>query len=102
MALASGGFAARGGAALVKNGGHSGTLAGLLELACPMATADSKDQPAHAAQAPVSGKTSKVKHAVESPEAGRAGPPTAEHGGPKGPEPTRYGDWERGGRCIDF
>ncbi len=26
----------------------------------------------------------------------------AELGGPKGPEPTRYGDWERKGRCIDF
>ena len=25
-----------------------------------------------------------------------------EIGGPKGPEPTRYGDWEKGGRCIDF
>ena len=25
-----------------------------------------------------------------------------ETGGPKGPEPTRYGDWEKGGRCIDF
>ena len=25
-----------------------------------------------------------------------------EHGGPKGLEPTRYGDWERKGRCIDF
>ncbi len=25
-----------------------------------------------------------------------------EIGGPKGPEPTRYGDWERGGRCVDF
>jgi hypothetical protein len=22
--------------------------------------------------------------------------------GPRGPEPTRYGDWERKGRCIDF
>jgi hypothetical protein len=22
--------------------------------------------------------------------------------GPAGPEPTRYGDWERRGRCIDF
>jgi len=29
-------------------------------------------------------------------------PVTGEHGGPKGPEPTRYGDWERGGRCFDF
>ena len=25
-----------------------------------------------------------------------------EIGGPKGPEPTRYQDWERRGRCIDF
>lgn len=25
-----------------------------------------------------------------------------EIGGPKGPEPTRYGDWENGGRCTDF
>ena len=25
-----------------------------------------------------------------------------ETGGPKGLEPTRYGDWEKGGRCIDF
>ena len=25
-----------------------------------------------------------------------------EIGGPKGPEPTRYGDWEIGARCIDF
>ncbi|XP_037469871.1 uncharacterized protein LOC119342136 [Triticum dicoccoides] len=27
---------------------------------------------------------------------------TGEIGGPHGPEPTRYGDWERGGRCSDF
>jgi len=25
-----------------------------------------------------------------------------EIGGPKGKDPTRYGDWERKGRCIDF
>ena len=29
-------------------------------------------------------------------------PPVAEIGGRKGPEPTRYGDWELNGRCIDF
>uniref|UniRef100_U3IXF4 Succinate dehydrogenase assembly factor 4, mitochondrial n=3 Tax=Anatinae TaxID=2068716 RepID=U3IXF4_ANAPP len=29
-------------------------------------------------------------------------PTTKERGGPKGPEPTRFGDWERKGRCIDF
>lgn len=27
---------------------------------------------------------------------------TAETGGPSGPEPTRYGDWERKGICVDF
>jgi hypothetical protein len=25
-----------------------------------------------------------------------------EIGGTKGPEPTRYGDWEHKGRCTDF
>ncbi|MFA9419915.1 MAG: DUF1674 domain-containing protein [Gammaproteobacteria bacterium] len=25
-----------------------------------------------------------------------------EYGGPRGEEPTRYGDWEKNGRCIDF
>ena len=25
-----------------------------------------------------------------------------ETGGPSGPEPTRYGDWERKGICVDF
>ena len=25
-----------------------------------------------------------------------------EIGGPVGPEPTRFGDWEKNGRCSDF
>lgn len=33
--------------------------------------------------------------APETPEA-------EEFGGRKGPDPTRYGDWEKNGRCIDF
>ncbi|MEO1090073.1 MAG: DUF1674 domain-containing protein [Pseudomonadota bacterium] len=28
--------------------------------------------------------------------------PSGERGGPKGPEPTRFGDWEKDGRCFDF
>lgn len=28
--------------------------------------------------------------------------PVKEIGGPKGPEPTRYGDWERKGIISDF
>lgn len=47
--------------------------------------------------------------ADESQSAGSKGPvekpapeTVEEIGGPKGPEPTRYGDWEKGGRCSDF
>jgi len=41
------------------------------------------------------------------PPAPPAAEPTAparprEIGGRDGPEPTRYGDWEKAGRCIDF
>ena len=28
--------------------------------------------------------------------------PVPEVGGRPGPEPTRYGDWENNGRCVDF
>lgn len=38
--------------------------------------------------------------AKQSEAAAKARPP--EIGGPQGPEPTRYGDWERNGRCSDF
>jgi hypothetical protein len=31
-----------------------------------------------------------------------AGPKLEELNGPKGPEPTRYGDWERKGIASDF
>ena len=31
-----------------------------------------------------------------------ASPRPREIGGREGPEPTRYGDWEKDGRCIDF
>jgi hypothetical protein len=41
--------------------------------------------------------------AQPSPAAPSAVPPgRTEIGGPKGPEPTRFGDWERNGRCVDF
>jgi len=28
--------------------------------------------------------------------------PQPQAGGSPGPDPTRYGDWEKSGRCIDF
>jgi hypothetical protein len=52
--------------------------------------------------------TKKVPEAVEpapakpAKPAGKEQPQPREIGGPKGPEPTRYGDWEVGGRCTDF
>ena len=36
------------------------------------------------------------------PKAPPPAPQVKEIGGPSGPDPTRYGDWERKGRCIDF
>ena len=39
---------------------------------------------------------------VPAPRQGSAKAAVAEIGGPKGLEPTRYGDWERNGRCSDF
>jgi hypothetical protein len=37
-----------------------------------------------------------------APQAEPAKVPPREVGGRQGPEPTRYGDWEVRGRCIDF
>ena len=37
------------------------------------------------------------------PQVGDAAPKMPrEIGGPTGPEPTRFGDWEKNGRCTDF
>jgi hypothetical protein len=52
-----------------------------------------------------------LAEAVEAPQAAEPvasaiaaapAPRPREIGGPSGPEPTRFGDWERKGRCIDF
>lgn len=40
--------------------------------------------------------------AETSPRPDPATPPAREIGGRAGPDPTRYGDWEKNGRCIDF
>lgn len=57
---------------------------------------------------PVETKPTEVKPAeVKSAEVKLGRPVTdapkpKEFGGPSGPEPTRYGDWERNGRASDF
>lgn len=49
----------------------------------------------------VSDKTPPKTEDKKETEAQKPAPPR-EIGGPKGPEPTRYNDWEKGGRCVDF
>ena len=39
---------------------------------------------------------------AEAKAAKEAAAKAREIGGPKGPEPTLFGDWENKGRCIDF
>ena len=55
------------------------------------------DQTAPKGEAPIA-QTDKKPAAAAKPTP----IPAKETGGPKGPEPTRYGDWEHKGRCIDF
>ena len=47
-----------------------------------------------------------AQRALEEADARRAAAKKAaastEKGGPQGPEPTRFGDWERKGRAVDF
>jgi len=40
--------------------------------------------------------------AAAKPAADKPTEKPKELGGPSGPEPTRYGDWERKGICVDF
>ena len=43
-----------------------------------------------------------LAEAAERRAAAEALEPATEHGGPTGPEPTRYGDWEKKGLAVDF
>jgi hypothetical protein len=45
---------------------------------------------------------SRVKPTLSRLEPVPAASPQPEIGGREGPEPTRFGDWEFRGRCIDF
>jgi hypothetical protein len=70
---------------------------------------DDPSPPATAAPAPERKPLSPAaKRALAEAEARRqaaeadAHPAVKESGGPKGPEPTRYGDWENKGIASDF
>jgi hypothetical protein len=58
---------------------------------------NSSNQPGGCKEAPVSRPDPQSNNNKEKQPQGHR-----EVGGPRGPEPTRYGDWEKGGRCIDF
>lgn len=45
-------------------------------------------------------KKEKIQNKPEKPKPAPEKP--KEIGGPKGPEPTRYNDWEKNGKCVDF
>ena len=66
------------------------------------------DQSSPEGAAPGKHLSAEAKRALEEAAARRtqAGlplpPAPAETGGPAGPEPTRYGDWERKGIISDF
>ncbi|MEI8299645.1 MAG: DUF1674 domain-containing protein [Pseudomonadota bacterium] len=51
--------------------------------------------------APVQG-TAAAPPGAASPAVGTPTATATEVGGRTGPEPTRFGDWEKSGRCIDF
>jgi hypothetical protein len=53
--------------------------------------------PTPAKQPPQSTAESSEPDAVDTGK-----PAPREIGGREGPDPTRYGDWEKNGRCIDF
>ena len=56
--------------------------------------------------APGKALSPEARRALEEAEARRQAAEAAarapEEGGPRGPEPTRFGDWERKGIAVDF
>jgi hypothetical protein len=68
---------------------------------------ETPDQPEIEGAAPGKLLTPAARRALEEAAArrkaeGEGGDKPVELGGPKGPEPTRYGDWERKGLAVDF
>jgi len=51
---------------------------------------------------PIKGPGDHPGAALQAPERVADKRKPREIGGPQGPEPTRFGDWERAGRCVDF
>jgi hypothetical protein len=66
-----------------------------------------EDEPLPEGAAPGKTLTPAARRALEEAAARRAAqkaeaPAQPEQDGPSGPEPTRFGDWERKGLAVDF
>ena len=57
-------------------------------------------EPPRPRRIPAPGEEVTIPPQLDPRAAARDLPP--ERGGPAGPEPTRFGDWENKGRCSDF
>ncbi|MBO1075645.1 succinate dehydrogenase assembly factor 4 [Roseomonas marmotae] len=59
-------------------------------------------KPEQEAATPASPNPAETATQPEAPKPAKPAPMPPEIGGPAGPEPTRFGDWERKGRVSDF
>ena len=60
------------------------------------------DAPVDGAGRPLSPAARRALEEAAARRAAQADRDPHEHGGPAGPEPTRFGDWERKGVAVDF
>ncbi len=67
-----------------------------------MATKNSKQAIKKTTPTAASGDKEKAKAGAAVKKAKIENDELREIGGREGPDPTRYGDWEKKGRCIDF
>ena len=51
---------------------------------------------------PLEAEAQRDSHPAGASQPERIFEKTKELGGRIGPDPTRYGDWEKNGRCVDF
>ena len=77
---------------------NASPITGILDEEIPTHSADGREL-SPAARRALAEAAARRKAEAEAQAAAAA---SGEQGGPKGPEPTRYGDWERKGIAVDF
>lgn len=73
----------------------------MLQAIRAFASKPSASAPKKVNRTPV-GALEEIEDKEEAPKRRIVNEETGEVGGPQGPEPTRFGDWERKGRVSDF